>query len=214
MRLTKTIRSFVARPVGSSYGISETVGSRTIPMDIDPSVAAALGFPKLRYVFIERERRWICTSLPLELVTETERITDLYVTGSNLRLREARPLSDAPPLLRLTRKVDVDARTRLISSINLQESEFALLQAALVGCTIRKRRHRLRADQGTVLAVDEFEGSLAGLMLLEVEFPSLHSLEQFEVPLYAGAEVTGDSRFIGASLAAHGAPDAQQLVLP
>ena len=42
-----------------------------------PTLAAKLGFPKLRYVFVEHERRWLCASLPAELVTETEQILSL-----------------------------------------------------------------------------------------------------------------------------------------
>jgi hypothetical protein len=66
---------------------------------VDPLVAAKLGFPKLRYVFVELERRWSCTTLPKDLVQETVAITDLYVSGSNLRLREERSLSGGPPLV-------------------------------------------------------------------------------------------------------------------
>lgn len=175
-------------------------------MDIDPLVAAKLGFPKLRYVFVERERRWLCSCLPRELVAETERITDLYVAGSNLRLREARSLAGGPPMLRLTRKVDVDARTRLISSIYLQEPEFALLQGVLIGRQLRKRRHRLRSAADVALAVDEFDGELAGLMLLEAEFSSSQALQEFQAPWYAGCEVTTDPRYAGGSLAFDGLP--------
>ena len=46
-------------------------------------------------------------------------------------------------MLRLSRKADVDARTRLITSVYLPESEFAVLAAALPGRRLRKIRHRL-----------------------------------------------------------------------
>jgi CYTH domain-containing protein len=176
-------------------------------VEIDPLVAAKLGFPKLRYVFVEHERRWLCTALPSELVAETEHITDLYVTGSNLRLREARPLAGGQPMLRLTLKVDVDVRTRLISSIYLQESEFALLRGALIGRHLHKRRHRLRSAAEVVLAVDEFDGELSGLMLLEAEFPSTQALQEFQAPWYAGVEVTTDPQFTGGYLAFQGFPE-------
>lgn len=175
-------------------------------MDVDPEVAAKLGFPKLRYVFVERERRWLCTELPDNLVTKTERIADLYVTNTNLRLREARPTGQEPPLLRLTRKVDVDAETRLISSIYLRESEFTLLRGVLPGRYLYKRRHHLRSPSDVVLAIDEFEGDLSGLMLLEAEFGSTEALAGFQPPSYAAGEVTRDGRFTGGHLAVHGLP--------
>ncbi|MCA3227575.1 MAG: hypothetical protein ING40_00845 [Burkholderiales bacterium] len=174
---------------------------------VDPLIAAGLGFPKLRYVFVELERRWLCASLPQELVRETVQISDLYVSGSNLRLREERSLSGRAPMLRISRKVDVDNRTRLISSIYLAEPEFAMLKSALVGNGLGKRRHRLVGqDDQVILAVDEFDGPLSGLMLLEAEFPSLKALESFEAPWYAGQEVTSDFEFTGGALAARGLP--------
>jgi CYTH domain-containing protein len=175
-------------------------------VDIDPLTAARLGFPKLRYVFVENERRWLCTTFPTELVAEADLITDLYVTGSNLRLREARPLAGGPSMLRLTRKVDVDSRTRLISSIYLQEAEFVLLRDALVGPKIHKRRHRLKSAAEVVMAVDVFEGALSGLMLLEAEFPSTEALEDFQAPWFADVEVTGCVEYTGGHLAAYGLP--------
>jgi hypothetical protein len=124
---------------------------------IDTSLAAALGFLKLKYVAVERERRWLCRDVPRDRVIQTEAITDLYVSGAKLRLREARPLNGGPPMLRLTRKADVDAETRLITSIYLLEDEFALFAGSLPGDRLRKLRHRLRPVQGISLSVDEFQ---------------------------------------------------------
>jgi hypothetical protein len=130
-------------------------------MAIDREVAAALGFPKPRYTLVERERRWLCREVPREHIARTEAITDLYVRGSRLRLREARPIDGAAPMLRLSRKADVDAHTRLISSIYLPEEEFALLAASLPGVRIKKLRHRLHSPlPGVLLAVDEFQAEL------------------------------------------------------
>src|SRR5712671_4576342 len=125
-------------------------------MDIDPQTAKALGFPKPAYTVVERERRWLCRDVPRERVVLSERITDLYVTGSRLRLREARPLDGGPARLRLSRKADIDPRTRLITSIYLPEEEFAVLAASLPGVRIRKLRHRLHSVPGVLMLVDEF----------------------------------------------------------
>jgi hypothetical protein len=93
---------------------------------------------------IERERRWLCRKVPRERVVRTEAITDLYVTGARLRLREARPIDGGTPMLRLSRKADLDRHTRLITSIYLPEEEFALLVSSLAGVRIAKLRHRLQ----------------------------------------------------------------------
>lgn len=110
-------------------------------MDVNQQTAEALGFPKPEYRAIERERRWLCREVPRARVTSTESITDVYVTGTRLRLREARPLDGAPARLRLTRKADVDLHTRLITSIHLPELELAVLASSLRGARIRKLRH-------------------------------------------------------------------------
>ena len=176
-------------------------------MEIDQTVAAALGFPKPHYASVERERRWLCREVPRDHVARTEAITDLYVRGSRLRLREARPIDGAAPMLRLSRKADVDVHTRLISSIYLPEEEFALLAAALPGVRIRKLRHRLHSPlPGVLLAVDEFQAELDGLVLAEAEFETNDLLASFPIPAFALREVTDDPRFTGAILAKNGLP--------
>jgi CYTH domain-containing protein len=170
-------------------------------MDIDPQIASALGFPKPHYTAVERERRWLCREVPRGRVLRTEAITDLYVTGTRLRLREARPIDGKPAMLRLSRKADVDAHTRLITSIYLPEEEFAVLAAALPGVRIRKLRHRLQAPPGVMIAVDEFQGEHEGLVLAEAEFKTAELLAAFPTPDFAVREVTDDPRFTGACLA-------------
>jgi CYTH domain-containing protein len=175
-------------------------------MDIEPQITAALGFPKPQYTAVERERRWLCRHVPSVRFVRTEAITDLYVMGTRLRLREARPIGGMP-LLRLSRKADVDAHTRLITSIYLPEEEFALLAATLPGVRITKLRHRLPPLPGVKLLVDEFQGGLAGLVLAEAEFETPEALAAFPMPDFAHREVTDDPRFSGGSLAENGIPD-------
>ncbi len=177
-------------------------------MDIDEETAAVLGFPKPQYRSVERERRWLCAEVPRDRIVNSQAITDLYVDGARLRLRAARPLDGGAPLLRLTRKADVDSRTRLITSIYLPENEFAILASALTGSRIEKVRHRLRQVPGIVhVSVDEFQGELAGLVLAEAEFETLELLARFPMPDFAVREVTDDPRYTGASLAKNGLPN-------
>ena len=175
-------------------------------MDIDPALAKALGFPKPAYTVVERERRWLCREVPRALIARTETIVDLYVTGTRFRLREARPHNGDPAALRLSRKADVDARTRLITSIYLPESEFAVLAAAFQGARIRKIRHRLKPLPGVVLSADEFEGALKGLRMVEAEFDTAERMAAFAMPDFATCEVTDDPRYGGGQLATNGLP--------
>ena len=176
-------------------------------MEIDPEIAAALGWPKAKYAWVERERRWLCHAVPMERVVDVERITDLYVTGTRLRLREAVPADGGAPMRRLGRKADVSPAVRLLTSIYLSPEEFALL-SGLPGKVITKTRHRLAMVEGAAgLSVDVFEGALAGLIMAEAEFDDMQALEAFPVPDFAVREVTEDLRYSGGELVAHGLPD-------
>jgi CYTH domain-containing protein len=111
-----------------------------------------------------------------------------------------------PPRLRFSRKADLDASTRLITTIYLTESELQVLSAALSGDRLSKLRHRLRSPDRTPMSVDEFQGDLAGLRLVEAEFETAEALAAFTPPAFALREVTDDARYTGAQLAAHGLP--------
>ena len=176
-------------------------------MDINQQTASALGFPNPDYMAVERERRWLCRDVPHKRIVRTETVTDLYVTGTRLRLREARPIEGGPPKLRLSRKVDVDPHTRLITSIYLPEDEFAVLAASLVGARIRKLRHRLESPPGVLMLVDMFQGELDGLVMAEAEFKTPDLLATFPAPDFVVREVTNDPRFTGGSLARNGLPE-------
>jgi CYTH domain-containing protein len=141
----------------------------------------------------------------MDRVTSADSIIDLYVTGTRLRLREATPLDGGPPMRRLTRKADVDAATRLLTSIYLAPEEFALL-SGLPGKVIRKTRHRLALDGGATMSVDRFEGVLAGLILAEREFETHDAMAAFLAPDFCVREVTDDPRYTGGALIRDGLP--------
>ena len=176
-------------------------------MEIDAQTAAALGWPKAKYACVERERRWLCAEVPWPLVAATEAITDLYVTGTRLRLREAIPADGGAPMRRLSRKGDVSSAVRLLTSIYLAPEEFALL-SSLPGRRLMKTRHRLKPMPGAAhLSVDVFEGPLAGLIMAEAEFDDMASLEAFATLDFAVREVTDDGRYSGGALAISGLPE-------
>ncbi|MEE1184019.1 MAG: adenylate cyclase, partial [Paludibacteraceae bacterium] len=51
---------------------------------------------------------------------------------------------------------------------------------------------------GKIWEVDEFLGAHQGLLLAEIELESED--EAFEMPIWAGKEVTGDARYYNSSL--------------
>jgi hypothetical protein len=176
-------------------------------MEIDQQTAQRLGWPKLKYAWVERERRWLCREVPAARVLRSEAITDLYVTGTQLRLREAVPLEGGAPKRRLGRNADVSPSVRLLTSIYLAPEEFALL-ADLPGNLLRKTRRYLgRVDGAAELSVDVFEGALSGLLMAEAEFDDMDAMAGFAAPDFVLREVTEDLRYSGGALVANGLPD-------
>lgn len=175
-------------------------------LKVEASIATALGFPKAHYTAVELERRWLCREVPRSRIRETLTVTDVYVTGTRLRLREMRPVDGGPGMLRLSRKADVDPCTRLVTSIYLPEEEFAVLAAVLPGARLTKTRHRLNAPSGVLMSVDEFQGELAGLVLAEAEFQTASDMAAFAMPDFATREVTSEVEYTGGSLVKHGIP--------
>lgn len=174
--------------------------------EIDPKTAAALGWPKSKYAWVEHERRWLCRELPFDRVISAETYNDLYVTGTQLRLREAVPLDGGPAMLRLGRKADVSASVRLLTSIYLSPEEFRLL-SDLPGHRLRKTRHALGKVGGADVFVDVFEGPLSGLIMAEAEFETVEAMEAWPTPDFAYREVTDDIRYTGGRLVIDGLPD-------
>ncbi len=174
-------------------------------MEIDQATAAALGWPKAKYAWVERERRWLCRDVPRHLVVRSEKITDLYVTGTRLRLRDAVPLDGGPPMRRLGRKADVSPSVRLLTSIYLSDAEFTLL-SSLPGNLLTKIRHHIGKVNGAELSVDEFTGDLSGLIMAEAEFDDMQALASYPMPEFAFAEVTEDLGYTGGELVTRGLP--------
>jgi CYTH domain-containing protein len=71
----------------------------------------------------------------------------------------------------------------------------------------RIEKTRRRAPYGEVeIEVDEYAGTLAGLLVAEVEFDGEAASRGFEPPGWFGPEVTGDRRYANRSLASDGLP--------
>lgn len=73
------------------------------------------------------------------------------------------------------------------------------------GRRIQKTRRRMRVDDA-VVEVDEYGGTLDGLVVAEVEFVDEEASRAFEAPSWLGREVTGDPRYSNRNLASDGMP--------
>jgi CYTH domain-containing protein len=152
---------------------------------------------KDKYARIERERRFLLRHFPADVtVTRTRRITDRYIEGTSLRLREQQD-DDSSILFKLTKKISVPgpgAQQGLTTNIYLTHEEFCLL-AQLPAKTLSKTRYSVPP-----LGIDVFKGALEGLILAEAEFDSPEAAGALLLPFFVVRDVSTDSRFTGGCL--------------
>ncbi|MBP6798083.1 MAG: CYTH domain-containing protein [Luteimonas sp.] len=91
-------------------------------------------------------------------------------------------------------------RTRQEFDYPIPVADARALLALCVGGVIDKRRHLVRHG-GHLWEVDEFLGDNAGLVVAEIEFASAD--EAFDMPAWAGREVTEEARYYNLALASH-----------
>jgi CYTH domain-containing protein len=159
-----------------------------------------------KYARIERERRFLLDRFPSADVVRIRHITDRYIDGTLLRLREQTD-GDGSPTFKLTQKIPAranGAQQGLITSIYLAEDEFRLL-AQLPGRMFRKIRYSVPP-----FGIDVFEGTLQGLRLAEAEFNSAAEADALVVPEFILHEVTDDERFTGGQLVCASRPNVEK----
>jgi CYTH domain-containing protein len=119
-----------------------------------------------KYARIEWERRFLLDRFPREaVVTRVRRISDRYIEGTRLRLRQQSD-SDGQTVFKLTQKLGDKANGAhqgFIASMYLTNVEFAVL-AQLPAKSLTKTRHSVPP-----FGIDVFDGVLSGLVLAEAE---------------------------------------------
>jgi len=163
-----------------------------------------------KYARIERERRFALDALPAGVdPADYERLCDLYVEGTELRLRRVEAPDGARLQVKLGQKTldpqaPDDPRHRQMTTLYLREGDERAL-AALGGRRSVKRRYKL-AEQGWTFCIDVYEApaGAAGTMLCEVECDSDAELERIACPIWATREITEDARYSGFTLAGLG----------
>jgi hypothetical protein len=148
----------------------------------------------LKYAVVERERRFICDRLP-DGVSRTARVTDRYLTGTRLRLREVVD-QDGTVVRKLGHKVRLTSGPQEVActSMYLDDAEWAAL-VALPASALRKTRHWIQRDD-LVVVVDEHED---GTLVAEID----GQLPPSGVPAWLCVlrEVSGEEGWTGAGLA-------------
>lgn len=151
-----------------------------------------------RYAKLEREQRWLLSSVPRSAVDERV-IVDHYWNATTLRLRMIEEGDEA--VYKLCQKVRVDEsdpRLVKITNIYLSMSEFDQLSVTPASI-IAKSRWTISAN-GVTFSIDEFKGRHAGLVLAEVELDEHGPL--IAKPPFAVVDVSSDNEYSGGWLAA------------
>lgn len=152
----------------------------------------------------EIERKFLVATLPDPATMRAgTRIEQGYVAISErteVRLRRA------GGRMTLTAKRG-EGETRAEHEIALYKEQFEAMWPLTASRRLIKQRHLVSlGEDGPTAEVDVYEGALAGLATVEVEFTSAEEGRMFEPPDWFGAELTGDPAYANQSLAAHGLP--------
>ncbi|MDO5146339.1 MAG: CYTH domain-containing protein [Eubacteriales bacterium] len=144
---------------------------------------------------MEIERKFLIHTLPESLTSYPHHtISQAYVnTSPVIRIRQ----KDDTWILTVKSK---GAMAREELELPLTEEEYLHLFSKKEGIVIEKNRYRIPDDKGYVIELDVFHGVYDGLVLAEVEFPSLSEAEQYIPPKWFGREVTTDFRFHNSNL--------------
>lgn len=164
-----------------------------------------VGRPHTEPMAIEVERKFISVGPPgADQLGRGLPIRQGYLAEDNgltLRVR----ISEAGSWLTV-KAGDGLARTEVEVVIDADEAE--ALWPHTAGRRIEKTRYRvpLDGDAGLVAEVDLFEGALAGLCVVEVEFDSVETANAFVPPAWFGRDVTSEPGWSNAALARDGRP--------
>ncbi len=89
----------------------------------------------------------------------------------------------------------------------ISQAQFDTFWPETDGRRVEKIRWSAVLPDGATFELDVFEGALAGLTLVEVEFDTIEAADAFQPPAWFGADVTDDKRFKNKNMAVSGPPD-------
>ena len=159
--------------------------------------------PESKYALIERERRYLLRDLPegLSRADHHLQITDIYITGTRLRIRKVRDPKTNKWIVKFTQKFAPnpnDFSRTIITNTYLSAMEAEMLSMFNAN-EIRKNRYKFEFE-GRTFSVDMFLGDLFGLVMAETGFDSDEAMVNFPLPAFAVADVTNNELFTGGRL--------------
>jgi adenylate cyclase len=145
----------------------------------------------------EIERKWVVPKLPRLGTLKGEQIVQGYLVissdGGEVRIRRKGK----------TYYETVKSRGTLMRDeieVKISSTQFRRLWPATRGRRLKKLRYAWNWN-GHLIEIDVYQGSLAKLILAEVEFESVQASRHFSPPAWFGKEVTDDQRYKNRCLA-------------
>jgi len=149
---------------------------------------------------VEVERKWLVHTPPDLSAHQGKEVIQGYIAlaedGTEVRLRQI-----GEQYFQTVKSEGGLVRGEL--EVELTQEQFEALWPATAGRRLAKTRYRV-SWAGKHVEIDVYSGSLAGLVVAEVEFPSAGESVQFTAPPWCGIEVTEDEAYKNVHLALHG----------
>ena len=150
----------------------------------------------------EVERKWLVTELPDLTGLKGKEVIQGYIAvtsdGTEVRVRQKGD--------KYFQTIKSDGGlVRGEIEVELRKEQYDDLWQATAGRRLEKTRYEIGLD-GAKIELDVYKGSLTGLIVAEVEFPSVRDSEKFLPPGWFGQEVTEDKRYKNKNLALNGPP--------
>ncbi len=157
---------------------------------------------------MEIERKWLVRELPAGLSAYPKRELEQAYLNFSPAIRVRHDVSSENEKYELTYKGG-GLVARREENLPLDAESYVGLLGKHEGTVIRKTRYMIPLPEtGYTAELDIFSEELKGLLLVEVEFPSLSEAESFIAPDWFGEDVSETGLYSNARLARFGLPKA------
>lgn len=152
---------------------------------------------------MEIERKFLVKQLPENLESYSHsRLTQSYISRNPvIRLRKIEK-EEAVSYVLTIKSGGLSVRQEF--ELPLQEAEYERLFQKVEGRILQKVRYLIPIDHEYTAELDRFEGELEGLLLVEVEFPSVEAMNSFEAPAWFGEDVSESAKYHNSVLSGGG----------
>lgn len=156
----------------------------------------------------EIERKFKLKKIPKNIIENIIplEIVQTYLHAPNEQERRVRSINNEIFVITVKSPLPGNELIREENERQITEDDYKLFLTQQKGDTIKKKRYKIPVENGLTYEVDLYEDNLAGLMVVEVEFPTEEMANSFVPPEWFGEEVTSDKRYKNNSLAMKGMP--------